>query len=129
MDTTPYTPQDLGRLTDCVCACVTYCSKRCTNADKSHTEYCDTLRDIAFHYSMWYDKDTPTDLREDTLCKKFKPAFKYMAVMPLLWGVTLSFMEKLKHENEFGLRVQYYMAVERLSCNLDLQRQDVPIHR
>ena len=48
-----YEPRQ-DRLTDCQCNCVSYCSQRCTKADKHHKKECSTLVTAAHNRCLYF---------------------------------------------------------------------------
>ena len=70
------------RLSDCLCGTVSYCSKRCSKADKQHIDHHATLSQIG---QMPAFVDTPPELpnmRDITVSKSFKIASCWGDIIP-----------------------------------------------
>ena len=102
------------RLSDCKCGCVSYCSKWCANADKSHKEDCRRIALIACSYSMLSMQDVA--IWDDLVCEEFTPIFTWNDISSL--EQTLSLRMMIKENNIWD--VTYSLANERLSYPMSL---------
>ena len=96
-----------NRLSDCVCACRSYCSKKCSKADKVHTMCCFVLEDIAKSYSACYTEDLPSSLTDDSVCEKFSLVSSFKGLLPPvspIYTLTIQLTEVQK-------RLSYHMSL------------------
>ena len=102
------------RLTDCKCACVSYCSKWCAKADKAHKEDCRRIGLIARSYSMLNEQDL--FLGDDLVCEEFTPAYRWNDIFSEKRTLTLCMM--IEEGNIWD--VKQSLANERLSYPMSL---------
>ena len=106
------------RLSNCVCACVTYCSTKCDKADKSHKEECSYLNHMAQVVSLgpsltnmkklFSDTNVPK-LFSDTICENFTAITNWNDIILLPYrGCGLH------------LRKTYTFTTERISYSMSL---------
>ena len=105
-------------LTDCACMCVSYCSKKCSNADKKHKNNCNNLLQILQVYSF---DDSPLllpDLRQITENYKFAPVYTWNDVMP--YEYSLEFQWHARSDKKEAVILEDSLLKERLSYPMSL---------
>ena len=105
-------------LTDCVCMCVSYCSKKCTKADKQHQNNCKDLLRISQVYSIPRNKYILPSLTDNTVCYVFKPVTSWDNVIPRQYTLALQYLSK--SEKKDPVNVDDSLIMERLSYPMSL---------
>ena len=98
------------RLTDSECLCVSYCSKRCANADKNHKKDCPEFKNIAGIYALW--NQPGVTMMGDPACEKFTPVSK--------WSDITSTKDCLYNCSSCFSCLKYSAAIERVSYAMTL---------
>ena len=104
-------------LTDCICGCVSYCSHRCTVADKHHEEDCGKLAHIVQQYSRLFMENRP-NLRYNSVFEKFTPASEWTDIIPSHYHPQLQAIQSRERGTSVGMEA--YLTVERLSYPMTL---------
>ena len=108
-------------LTDCECACVSYCSKACAKSDKPHKLDCDYLVNIANTYCMTYMDSLPS-IQEETLCKHFTITSTWGDIIPSKFIPSLEILMTLDKGigKQTSSSMEYCLFIERLSYPMTL---------
>jgi len=115
-------------LIDCSCYCVSYCSRSCSLADKSHKENCNTLGLVAQAYKLRYIQDLSSVMNE-SVCKTFKPVSEWSDVIShnyIIENISFkTFIDQMLFDGNVNYKImrehiRYHLATESLSYPMTL---------